>query len=94
MEYYRSPEGKIKKKYLNARRNGKSSPDANPVNDCQVALDQVMIGHMQVTTGLIEGRTVSLGEIIRMIAGIMRQLRIDKGKKMSYLSASAHDSPP
>jgi len=97
IEYYQSPEGKIKKGYLNARRNGsrsESGPDEKPVNDCEPAVDQVTLRHIQLTTGLIEGRTVRVTEIIRMIDNILRQLSIDKRKKLPYLGASDHDNPP
>jgi len=94
IEYYQSPEGKIKKQYLNTRRNGKSTTDEKPVNDGEPALDQVTLCHIQLTTGLIEGRTVRLAQIIRMIDNILRQLSIDKRKKLPYLGASDHDNPP
>lgn len=94
IEYYQSPEGKVKKRYLNARRNGKSTPDEKPVNDGEPALDQAVVCHIQLTTRLIEGRAVSLKEILGMIEQILRQLSIDKRKKLPYLGASDHDNPP
>ncbi len=97
IEYYKSPEGKIKKRYLNARRNGscaESSPDEKPVNNCEPEVDQVTVGHILLTTRLIEGRAVSLKAIAGMIAQILRQLSIDKRKKFPYGNFKPQTKPP
>ena len=97
-EYYRSPEGKIKKKYLNSRRTVSprlvSSPDETPIDSCESGVDTSLILHIQLTTSLIEGRAVGLQEVIRMIDKILRQRSIDKRKKMPYRGACHHAKPP
>jgi hypothetical protein len=95
-EYYRSPEGKIKKKYLNSRRNASSvsvsSSDETPIDSCQCDVDTVV--HIQLTTSLIRGRPVGFQEVIRMIERILRQHSIDKQKIMPYGGAVTYTKPP
>ena len=97
IEYYRSPEGKIKKRYINARRNepmAVASQDETPIDSRETGVDPTTILHIQLTTSLIEGRAVGLEEVIQMIEKILRQLSIDKPKKIPYLGFTYHNKPP
>lgn len=97
VEYYRSAEGKIKKRYLNARRNQRFSrfhSDEGVVDRCESGIDKTTLFHIQLTTSLIEGRVVVLREVIRMIDSILRQLSIDKRKKWSYPDFEHPNNPP
>jgi len=97
--YYCSPEGKIKKKALNARRN-KALLDSSLSCEEEVLpggkpeVDKTTVCYIQLTTGLIEGRAISLPEVMRMIAGILRQLSIDRDKKSVYFGCGRHNPPP
>ena len=67
-EYYRTKEGKIKKKQLNDARseqNRLSEPSRgkNDNDDCGCEVDGATVGHIQLVTSLIEGRWVGLAEI-------------------------------
>jgi len=97
-EYYRSPEGKIKKKLLNCRRNGSavlvSSFDETPIDGFPCDVEPSLIVHIQLTTSLIEARPVDLQEVIGMINRILRQPSIDKQKIMPYDVAVHHSKPP
>jgi len=97
VEYYRSKEGKIKKKYLNARRNGRlleSSPDENSADSCEAGIDKATIHHIQAVTSLIEGRPVTIKEVMVLIHKILRQHSIDKRGKSFYAAGYHHKSPP
>jgi hypothetical protein len=97
LEYYRSDAGKIKKKNLNARRRHHMADFTSTENrlggkDDHVAAD--MVRHLQVVTGLIEARRVARQEIKELVAEILRQLRIDNGKKMAYPGCEADNRSP
>jgi len=97
LEYYRSKAGKTKKKYLNARRNGRmpeSNPNEKPTDSPETEIDQTTVSHIQMVTSLIQGRAVSLREVMGLINKILRQHSIDKRKKDYYAGAYHHKSPP
>jgi hypothetical protein len=97
-EYYKTPEGKEKKQQLNARRNAPplsvSSPDEETIHSCEYGVYTTTIFHIRLTTSLIEGRMIGLKEVIGMIDNILRQLSIDKRKKIPYLGSGHHNKPP
>jgi len=96
-DYYRSIEGKIKKKYLNARRNGRQpelSPNEKPTISAEFEVDKTTVFHIQMVTSLIEGRSVTIKEIIGLIDRIVRQHSIDKRGKIFYAAAYHYKSPP
>lgn len=97
IEYYKSYEGKIKKQYINGRRNEpvpEASPDETPVDSRETGIDATIILHIQLTTSLIEGRGVGLKEVIRMVEKILRQLSFEKSKKMLYIHCQSQIKPP
>lgn len=98
-EYYRSKEGKEKKKHLNARRNrrasfAESSHDENSDSTFGDTVDQTTLFHIQMTTSLIEERLVGLNETICMVDKILRQLSIDIRKKFDYAASYPQKNPP
>jgi hypothetical protein len=96
-KYYRSKEGKIKKKYLNARRNG-SRPEPGfeekSIDPCENGHDQSTVTHLKVTISLIEGRFVTVKEIIRLIDKIVRQPSMDNRIKSFYDQGYHYQNPP
>ena len=99
VEYYQSPEGKIKKRHLNARRNNQessreSTPDKIPVSDRKEFVDGTTLLHIQTATSLIEGRAVAMDDIIIMVKKILRQLSIDKRKRVAYINSYHGKIPP
>jgi hypothetical protein len=99
VEYYQSAEGKIKKRYLNARRaNQETSQESNPeeihVSDRKTCVDETTLFHIQTVTSLIEGRSVALDDIIILVTTIMRQLSIDKRKRFAYVDSYHGKIPP
>ncbi len=61
---------------------------------CESDIDITMLSHIQVVTALIEGQDVSWGEIVSLVAEILRQLSIDKRKKGSYPGFDQPKNPP
>jgi hypothetical protein len=89
--YYREPEGKIKKQALNARRR-KSSPPSPPSN---LALPgRPFLRYLCVVLGLIEGRTVDLGEVEEMLERTARQHRMVRTRRIDQSVARLHEKPP
>ena len=87
-EYCQSEAGKIKKSYLNARRRQsrpaeQSAENEPPLMDCGV--DKTIVFHIQKVTSLIEGRSIGLQDIIKLINKLLRQLSFEKRKKNGYV---------
>lgn len=98
-EYYRTREGKIKKKYLNAGRSQQnrlveSSRDDKGNDDCGSKIDGATVSHIQLVTSLIEGRLVGLAEIFVMLDKILRQHSIDTAGKLPYAALCHQKNPP
>jgi len=96
IEYYQSPEGKEKKKHLNAARsraNRLSEPGPEEKED-GCAFDGAMVGHIQLVCSLIEGRWVGLSEIFAMLDKMLRQHSIDCCVKLPYAGLCHQNNPP
>ena len=96
IEYYQSPEGKEKKKRLNAarsRQNHLSEPGPEEQDDGST-VGGAMVGHIQLVCSLIEGRWLGLAEIYAMLERILRQHSIDGCVKLPYGLCSAQKYPP
>jgi hypothetical protein len=103
VEYYRTKEGKGKKKDLNAHRYvkdilqktskepGKEKIDAE---DIGTAVDQPTLTYLQTVTSLIEARVVHIKEIMSMIRTILRQHSIDEPIKLLYATQNCRAIPP
>ena len=97
IEYYQTPEGKGKKQQLNSRRNAAISEgieDEKVIDSRETEVAPGTLLHIQLTTSLIEGRFVGIKEVMVMVARILRQHSIGKGKKILYLCSSRHGKPP
>ncbi len=125
-EYYRSDEGKEKKKAHNTRRSiqGQSGDgsgdstheklpcqDAQPIQDkvttltpsCEppdqiihdkVSLSYIQISYIQMLVSLIEGRYVSMDEVLEMLQKIVRQHSFDKRRRFVYDFTYSDPKPP
>ena len=95
IEYYRSPEGKVKKKYLNAGRSSQNRlPEPDSEENCVCTVDDETVEHIRLVTSLVESRWVGLAEIYAMLEGILRQHSIDWSIKLSYGVPSLQEKPP
>jgi hypothetical protein len=71
-----------------------SNPNEKPSDSPETEVDQTTVLHIQMLTSLIEGRAVSLKEVIGLINKILRQHSIDNREKDYYAGAYHHKSPP
>jgi hypothetical protein len=90
--YYREPEGKVKKRDLNARRR-KTSPPPAPVNPAAPWLRPIL-EYVCVMVGLIEGRPVALWEVVAMLERTLRQHRMVRTRRIDQAVAWLHEQPP
>lgn len=98
-EYYKSREGKIKKKELNRKRSLQGSfvsslHETDADNDRGLPINETTFDYLQTVTSLIERRRVSEREILRMVMKILRQLSIDKDDKWLYPRHDSRGKPP
>jgi hypothetical protein len=99
IEFYRSDAGKIKKRNLNARRSQRHhlAESAFPEKRCTRQQEHVSADierHLQVVSSLIDARRVTRQEIRELVTEILRQLRIDKGKRLVYRGCDADNRSP
>lgn len=99
MEYYQTPEGRIKKKIQNGRashrqRRGRDSYRGFPPHKdsshtklskkAKGLIGKTIVNYLRMVASLIEGRFISEEEILRMIVKILRQHSIGKEKGIGY----------
>ncbi|MEW5804895.1 MAG: hypothetical protein AB1847_22645 [bacterium] len=113
IEYYRTDEGKAKKKAINEQRRssqeqqacnvdqagnaGSNDGDSSDTNNekpsgqaseaahaPEPVYDEVTVHYLQMIIGLIEGRWVSMDEILAMLKKIVRQHSMGKRKRFRY----------
>lgn len=88
VEYYRTAEGKFKKKIQNDKRDrGEAKADCADSQSGQnvVRFDRYMVRHVRIVTSLIEGRRVSLSEILEMLARAVRQHSMVGRRRIHYV---------
>jgi hypothetical protein len=79
-EYYKTEEGKIKKRELNRKRIKQEFVPEEPMEVIQI--NERIIQYLQRLTSQIEGRKVRRDEVILAITEKMRQPSIEKTKRM------------
>jgi hypothetical protein len=94
VEYYRTDEGKLKKKIQNGRRgkaetkagirDGTRCDNADLVPD-EHRFDAGMVHYLRMVTSLIEGRQVSRMEILAMLVRAVRQHSIARRRRIDYV---------
>jgi len=108
--YYRTEEGKFKKRLQNDKRSKaeparerdseteeeKKPPERPMVGGTLVGsgFDAGMVSYLRMATSLIEGRRVSRDEILQMLARVVRQHSIARRKRTDYLLWYLNKNPP
>jgi hypothetical protein len=94
--YYREPEGKAKKRALNARR--RKTPLPPPPRALAAApplpWPRGIVEYVRVVVGLIEGRKVLLSEIVEMLQRTLRQHRMVRRRRIDQGVAWLNAQPP
>jgi hypothetical protein len=91
MEYYRTKEGKVKKRMQNSKRKLQQKgvklvkslkPEASASNNA-VGYDVDMVDHIRMMTSMLEGREVSLEEVFEMLERQEKRQHSINGKEKS-----------
>jgi hypothetical protein len=96
VEYYRSREGKAKKRLHNQRRRRRRAPtpagtrQRNRGRGPRTTVEEMMfdcgiVRYVQMVVGLIEGRRVGEAEILRMLARAVRQHSMARRRRREYV---------
>jgi len=104
VEYYRTPEGKQKKKIQNGKRarlaaeatlcSGASETGRNLVPPYDSRFKTEIVCYLRMVTSLIEGRRVSIREILEMLARAVRQHSMVRRRKIDYVLQYWHQRAP
>jgi hypothetical protein len=104
LDYYRDEAGQQKKRALNAKRRPSPArpapepppepPPPPPVDELPSAWPRTMLPYLQMVTGLIEGRSVSLAEVVAMLRRALRQHRMARTRRIDHTVGWLHAEPP
>ena len=101
-EYYRSPEGKQRKRQINQRRPRKycapeppsERPRAPAPQRCPAPWSPPMVEHVRMVSSLIEGRRISRRQVVAMLERVLRQHRLARRRKIDHTVAWLNEHPP
>jgi len=93
--YYRTPEGRIKKRALNRRRYEVSACDSGEAARADASdEDESIIVYVCLLIGMISGRSVGRVEVEAMHARISRQHSLRQGGRFDYRVEQLNKDPP
>jgi hypothetical protein len=93
--YYQDEYGKEKKRQLNARRRKPAKPA--PVVPPQPLPEEsllLMVEYVRMVTSLLEGRPVSLGEVLGMLLQVVRQQGMVHTGRIGENVVQLYEHPP
>jgi hypothetical protein len=91
--YYQDKEGKRRKAIQNGRRRQvPKQPAAKPAPS--LPWPRPIVGYVRVVVGLIEGRTVTLEEVVEMLRQKMRQHSMGRRRRIDQAIARLNERPP
>lgn len=85
MDYYRTAEGKDKKRLQNGKRGRRAEAGRPPTEQEEMQFDADVVRYLAVVVSLIEGRRVSQAEILRMLVRAVRQHRMARRRRREYV---------
>lgn len=93
--YYQDERGKVKKQQQNAKRRKKTVPVAGaPLPEENPPWPQPIVEYVRMVTSLIEGRQVSLAEVLEMLRRVVRQHRMVRMRRIDQIVAWLNERPP
>ncbi len=98
--YYRDEKGQDKKRALNARRRKTAvgppapAPSPSPGPEPPRLGPPPLIAYVQMVVRLLEGRLVSLAEVVAMLRRSLRQDRLVRTRRNDQIIAWLHAQPP
>lgn len=95
-DYYRDEPGKEKKRVQNAKRRKISvlallAPPSPPE---PTPWPVPILRYVRMVTSLLEGRPVSLAEVLEMLIRVVRQHRMVRTRRIDQTLAWLHEQPP
>lgn len=90
VEYYRGDHGKIKKQIQNDKRKAPVGPAKAPIPPWSAR----MVEHVRMVSSLIEGRRVSVEEILGMLARVLRQHSMVRRRRIDHVIGWLNENPP
>ena len=93
VDYYRQPEGKAKKRDLNARRR-KTPPATSSSEPPPLPWPRPILDYVRVVVSVIEGRRVLLSQIVEMLQRTLRQHRMVRTRRIDQGVAWLNEQPP
>jgi len=101
VEYYRTAQGRVKKKLQNDKRKSRGSRSApvpeNSVEDIEVEHTEVsksMLDYLCILVSLIESRRVMMSEVLQMVTSSLRQHSMARQRKIDHITTWLNKSPP
>jgi hypothetical protein len=102
VEYYRTPEGKFKKKIQNGKRGVVAQASINHYEQAgsRLVLQErkfsapVLCCYLRMVISLIEGRRVSAAEILEMLARMLRQHSMARRRRIDYVMQYLNEHSP
>jgi len=98
--YNRSPAGKLKRKLRQEKRSGRSPPSPGDGGQPEEAplegleLQAGVVEYVRVVTSLVEGRGVSLEEVLEMLRRSVRQRSLARERRIDYALRTLKEKPP
>jgi len=91
--YYQTKEGKIKKRIQNSKRSRKVISEKVQTNVENPRIDETTVGYLLMITRFIEGRRVTLDELLHLVFSFLRQHSMDRYKKAFYPLENSRGDP-
>lgn len=93
--YYRTTEGRYKRKIQNGKRRGNGEePSAGAATRADSERPACILEHVRVVASQIEGRQVGREEILKTLARTMKQRRRYRAMGINYSEGRSHKAPP
>ena len=93
-DYYRDEPGKLKKRLLNARRRTTTVVAAPLPPGEPLPWPRPIVEYVRLVTTLIEGRPVSLAEVLEMLLRALRQHTMVRTRRIDQVVVWLHEEPP
>ena len=95
--YYQDEKGKEKKRQQNAKRRKTTvpaPPPTLPVSEEPLPWPRPILEYVRMVTSVIEGRPVTLAEVLEMLTRVMRQHRMVRTRQIDQTVAWLNEHPP
>lgn len=95
--YYRTKEGRQKKRVQNGKRRQKGGRAPDTPGEPKAGAGELkaqIVEHVRMAASLIEGRRVSREEILKMLARALRQRSLVRRRRIDYIVGHLNKASP